>query len=62
MTSFLEILSTCTKCDNCRSICPENAIFLKNEEYFIDDWSCTQCSLCIEVCPVNAVKLVEASE
>ncbi len=54
----LEISSICVLCDNCKLVCPENAVISDGNNYFIDSWSCTLCGLCIEVCPVNCIKEV----
>ncbi|MBA2405243.1 MAG: 4Fe-4S binding protein [Bdellovibrionales bacterium] len=53
---FLEISSICIACDNCRLVCPENAVITNGTDYAIDPWSCTLCGLCIEVCPVDCIK------
>jgi len=55
----LEIIGTCVACDNCRLICPENAIISDGEKYRIDEWSCTMCNYCVELCPAQSIKLVE---
>lgn len=53
----IEKLRNCTGCHGCYSICPNNAIFMKeNEEGFlfpeIDKSKCIDCKLCEKVCPV----------
>lgn len=53
---FLEISTICISCDNCRLICPENAIVTDGKDYYIDSWNCTFCGLCIETCPVDCIK------
>ncbi len=53
---ILEISSICIACDNCKMVCPENAVISNGAEYLIDTWSCTICGLCIEVCPVDCIK------
>jgi Na+-translocating ferredoxin:NAD+ oxidoreductase subunit B len=52
----LEISSICVSCDNCRLVCPENAIVTNGQVYSVDHWSCTLCGLCIEACPVDCIK------
>ncbi len=54
--THLEISSICISCDQCRVICPENAVLSNGKDYFIEPWSCTLCSLCQEVCPVDCIK------
>lgn len=56
MLPELKISPICIYCDNCRLICPENAIFKVAQEFYIDEWSCTLCRLCIPVCPVDCIK------
>ena len=52
----LEISPICVACDNCRIICPENAVVSDGTIYHIDAWSCTLCGLCLELCPVDCIK------
>lgn len=58
----LEINIRCISCDNCRLICPENAILTNGKTYSIDTWSCTLCGLCTEVCPTDAIDLIGLPE
>ena len=58
MIPYLEINTLCISCDNCRLICPENAILASAKTYVIETWACTLCDACIEVCPVNCIKLI----
>jgi ferredoxin len=62
MLDILEINNICIKCDNCRIVCPENAVIQTGKEYRIESWSCTLCGFCIASCPVNAIKQVEYNE
>lgn len=53
----IENLSTCTGCNSCYSICPENAITMQqNAEGFlypsIEKSKCISCSKCEKTCPV----------
>lgn len=59
MIPYLEINSLCISCDNCRLICPENAILKSQQTYSIETWSCTLCEACIEVCPVDCIKMIK---
>ncbi len=59
MKPVLEINNTCISCDNCRLICPENAVLKNADEYKIESWSCTLCQLCVEVCPIDCIKVSE---
>ena len=47
----------CCGCSGCKSICPQKAIEMKEDEEgflypFIDEKKCTQCGVCKKVCPV----------
>ena len=57
MCPVLTITNNCISCDNCRLICPENAIMFFNKNYIIDQWVCTLCNLCVEICPVDCIKI-----
>lgn len=56
---YLDIGQTCISCDNCRLICPENAVISNGKDFRIDQWSCTLCGLCKEICPVDCIKELE---
>lgn len=49
----------CISCGGCTSVCPVNAITLKNGEISIDQEKCTECGACIKLCPVKAIKKEE---
>jgi Pyruvate/2-oxoacid:ferredoxin oxidoreductase delta subunit len=59
MLPYLQILTSCVGCDNCRIICPEDAVIFEEGVFAIETWSCTLCSLCLEVCPDNHIKLIK---
>ncbi|MBT4937309.1 4Fe-4S binding protein [Candidatus Peregrinibacteria bacterium] len=52
----LEISNRCIQCDNCRLICPDNAIIMHNQEYYISVHACTLCMICTEICPTDCIK------
>lgn len=62
MIPKLEIGSLCIECDNCRLICPENAVLKMQTQYVIEPWACTFCNLCIEACPVDCIKVVQEDQ
>ncbi|MGQ9661703.1 MAG: DUF362 domain-containing protein [Kiritimatiellia bacterium] len=49
------ISDDCTKCGNCQSVCPVDAISEGDEKYVIDPNVCTDCGQCAEECPVEAI-------
>lgn len=57
----IEITSRCINCDNCRNICPEDAVFILPDIYAIDNWACSFCGLCIEICPADSIKIEKSS-
>lgn len=54
---------TCTGCDNCYQLCPDQAV-LRAEPggYRVDARRCKGCGICVEECPRGAVHLVERGE
>lgn len=62
MIPYLEITTRCTKCNNCKLVCPENAILSLDGLLVIETWSCTLCNLCVEICPVDCIKFIEPSK
>lgn len=58
MIPYLEVNTLCISCDNCKLICPENAVLKNGMDYVIETWSCTLCNACLEVCPVDCIKLI----
>lgn len=61
MVPYLEINSLCISCDNCRLICPENAVLKNGDQHVIDTWTCTLCYACVQVCPVDCIKMISDS-
>ncbi len=47
----------CIGCGGCVSICPVDAIELKNKTINIDEEKCIECGKCVEFCPAGALKL-----
>lgn len=62
MDYYLEITNRCVGCDNCRLICPENAVFLNKDKYIIETWTCTLCNACVLTCPVDSIKEKSSSD
>ncbi len=47
---------TCTGCQKCISLCPEQAIEMKDNKAFILSKKCTNCRICIPACPFSAIQ------
>jgi electron transfer flavoprotein alpha subunit len=48
----------CTGCESCITSCPYDAIVIKDEKAFINEY-CNLCRACLEVCPEGAIVEVE---
>ena len=57
----LMIVDTCTACDACEPVCPNEAITEGEPMYVIDAFKCTECvgaedePQCVLVCPDKAI-------
>ncbi len=51
----------CTGCETCVSSCPYDAIVMKDDKAFINEY-CQLCRACLEVCPEGAIKETETAE
>lgn len=47
----------CTNCGKCWSVCPDNAIKIKNNKIIFDFRYCKGCGICANECPANAIKM-----
>ena len=47
----------CANCGMCLNICPQNAIYIKTDEYFykykVDDFKCVNCGMWVKKCPLH---------
>lgn len=56
--------TSCTGCSACESECPNDAIFEKSFEFFIDPTKCTECigffeePQCVAICPLPKTILI----
>lgn len=48
--------SKCVGCGACCSVCPMNAISLKDGKAEIDETKCISCQTCAMTCPMQAIK------
>jgi len=51
----------CQGCEACVHACPNEAIYLKNGDIFIDHIKCNCCQACIRVCPTSALSVSEST-
>ena len=49
--------SKCLSCGGCVSICPFDALTLRNMSIAVDKDKCTECATCTRFCPVGALYL-----
>ena len=47
----------CLSCGGCVSICPSDAIILKNLIANINSNKCTSCKICVKTCPIGAIHM-----
>jgi len=52
----------CTGCDDCRILCPGNAIQIMRGKAEILEESCTGCLLCFSVCTFGAIERCEKEQ
>jgi len=52
----------CITCGICWSLCPEPAIYLKDNKYTVDYDYCKGCGICAQECPVKAISMVRESD
>jgi pyruvate formate lyase activating enzyme len=45
----------CIGCGACTSVCPANAISMKNGVAIINEKKCIGCGACASVCPADAI-------
>ncbi|MBD3390610.1 MAG: 4Fe-4S dicluster domain-containing protein [Chitinivibrionales bacterium] len=58
MPAFTIDQSVCTFCAGCSSVCPRQAVMIRDDCAEITD-ACTGCGHCFQFCPVSAVTRVE---
>lgn len=49
-------MQKCTNCNECRNICPTNAIIEVGEDLFIDLGKCIFCGECQRICSIGSIK------
>jgi len=47
----------CLSCGGCVSVCPKDAISLKNLRAFVDIEKCISCEICMNTCPIGAIHM-----
>lgn len=57
MKNNISKFDICANCGACLNSCPENAIYVKKDQYFyeykVDESKCVDCGLCVQNCPLN---------
>jgi len=56
-----KITDECTKCGECATNCPVEAIKEGETKFYITE-ECVECGLCVDICPVGAVVEVEGEK
>lgn len=49
-----QIAQTCEACNNCKTICPVNAV-IAGDVYRIDAEYCIDCGVCVNECPSSSI-------
>ena len=49
----------CLSCGGCVSVCPQDAIYLKNLIAFVNQNKCISCKICVNTCPIAAISMEE---
>lgn len=49
---------SCKACRICMDVCPDSAVYVKEEQYCIDYDYCKGCGLCAYECPVDAIRMI----
>jgi len=49
----------CVKCGACYSLCPIDAIELRDGDVIFNEDLCIGCGLCVDACPTKAIKLLK---
>jgi MinD superfamily P-loop ATPase len=55
-------IEKCQGCAVCASVCPVQAVFIKENKAFIDQDRCNECLLCVEECPTRAIYQISDRE
>ena len=49
----------CLSCGGCVSVCPQDAISMKNLIAYVDSGKCISCEICVNTCPIGAIFMEE---
>jgi Na+-translocating ferredoxin:NAD+ oxidoreductase subunit B len=47
----------CLSCGGCVSVCPVDAVIMKNKVAFVLSEKCSSCEQCVNTCPVGAITM-----
>jgi len=49
----------CIKCGICQTVCPDDAVFVKDDQYAINYDYCKGCGICAHECTADAIEMVQ---
>lgn len=49
--------TNCLSCGGCVSVCPNDAIIMKNKIAFVRFEKCVSCGICVDTCPISAISM-----
>ena len=49
----------CKKCGICQTVCPDDAVFVKDDQYAINYDYCKGCGICAHECTADAIEMVQ---
>ena len=57
MKRSISVNKKCLLAQNCKVICPDEAIFTHENSSFVDPSICTLCEVCLMLCPNDALEV-----
>ena len=53
---------SCYLCGVCVSVCPKDAIVIRNDAWNFIGEKCVGCAFCVESCPVGALEILKGDK